>query len=120
MYTFVRVIAIYNKSKLTRNLLKNADVSLITIVINFDNFVFQVTIGTSLVQVLEDTLLYESSNGSSFLLTIIPSVLVPVLVILICSVMCLVLIFKKKYKAKEHHLTAEMRELESSGMHKDG
>ena len=74
---------------------------------------WQVSIGNSLFQVLDNKLHYIPP-GSVPSGTVVPAVVVPVLVILLIAVVCvvfIVLVVRKKYRAKELHLAAEMREL---------
>ena len=77
----------------------------------------QVTVGRNLFQVLDGTLVYSTVGTGVAIAIIIPSILVPVALILvgaIASVLIIMLVFRKRYKTKEGHFTTEMRELQTS------
>ncbi len=70
-----------------------------------DCFQLQVTIGRHINMVLEDTLLYSSEfSSTASLAIIIPAVLIPVTIIIACSVVLVIaIIFSKHAKRKENY-----------------
>ena len=75
----------------------------------------QITIGENIRVTLDEALPYEDIVNAP-LTIIIPSVVVPLLMIILCAGVCVagaVLLFWKKYKTKEKDLTTEMSDLRS-------
>jgi hypothetical protein len=82
----------------------------------------QVTIGTNLFQVLDDTLLYATTSVTDTgtpIGSLIPGIVVPVVAILLTAIACVflvLLVYRRRYRAKEVNLVAEIEELKT----KDG
>jgi H+/gluconate symporter-like permease len=83
----------------------------------------QVTIGTNLFQVLDSTLLYAVSDTGTPIGSLIPGIVVPVVAILLTAIACVflvLLVYRRRYRAKEVNLVAKMEELKTNRLPKDG
>jgi hypothetical protein len=84
----------------------------------------QVTIGTNLFQVLDDTLLYATTpvtDTGTLIGSLIPGIVVPVVAILLTAIACVflvLLVYRRRYRAKEVNLVAEIEELKINNLSK--
>jgi hypothetical protein len=80
----------------------------------------QITIGMNLFQVLDNTLLYTTTpvtDTGTLIGSIVPGIVVPVVAILLIAIACVflvLLVYRRRYRAKEVNLVAEMEELKTN------